>query len=317
VVAFRLPLCYSSWDNSQVKKANELKVGMVSDLPLSEDEFSARRETLAKFRGQMERLYRLCDLPLPTLGITETGVFYVISLPADPDAPLDQFVSHLEGASTPKSRLGPELTDLDSTPASEAGKEAAERARVEVAAGVHMPYWGLLWASGQALAESVLAEREWFPGRRVLELGCGLGLTTAAALMAGAQVWAVDCFDEALLFTSYNTLRIAGHRPQTLLLDWRTAEGRSACRSIGPFDGILAADVLYEEADVEPLLELLPALLGPKGICWLAEPGRRVARAFLGSAVDRGWQDREVVYERDWPPDGESIRVTVHALRPA
>jgi len=202
-------------------------------------------------------------------------------------------------------------------PAGQVGREAAELARAEVAAGVHMPYWGLLWASGQALAESVLTEREWFSGRRVLELGCGLGLTAAAALAVGAQVWAADCFEEALLFTSYNTLRIACCRPQTALLDWRTAEGRSACRSIGPFDGVLAADVLYEEADIEPLLELLPTLLAPEGICWLAEPGRRVARAFLNAAVARGWQDREAVYERAWPPDGEAVRVTVHALLPA
>jgi predicted nicotinamide N-methyase len=211
----------------------------------------------------------------------------------------------------------PELVLPDSMPSDQVGREAVQRARVEVAAGVHMPYWGLLWASGQALAESVLAEREWFCGRRVLELGCGLGLTAAAALAVGAQVWAADCFDESLLFTSYNTLKIAGRRPRTLLLDWRTAEGQSACRSIGPFDGLLAADVLYEEADVEPLLALLPSLLAPGGICWLAEPGRRVARAFLGAAIARAWLDREVVYERDWPPDGESIRVTVHALRPA
>lgn len=289
----------------------------MSGSPLSQDDFSIHMETLARFRRQMESLYRLCELALPRLGVTEAGLPYVISLPADPDAPLDQFAAHMEGGSTPGGWLGPALTVLDSVQASQAGREAAERARVEVAAGIHMPYWGLLWASGQALAESVLAERDWFCGRRVLELGCGLGLTAAAALTAGAQVWAADCFDEALLFTSFNTLRIAGRRPQTLLLDWRTTEGRSACRSIGPFDGIVAADVLYEEADIEPLLELLPTLLAPEGICWLAEPGRRVARAFLGAAVARGWQDREVVYERGWPPDGEAIRVTVHALRPA
>lgn len=290
---------------------------MVSDSALSPDDLSARMKTLARLRRQMESLYRLRELPLPKLGVTEAGLPYVISLPADPDAPLDQFAAGLEGGSTPEGRPGLELAFADSVPAGQVGREAAARARVEVAAGIHMPYWGLLWASGQALAESVLTEREWFRGRRVLELGCGLGLTAAAALATGAQVWAADCFEEALLFTSYNTLQIAGCGPQTVLLDWRTAEGRAACRSIGPFDGILAADVLYEEADIEPLLELLPTLLAPKGICWLAEPGRRVARAFLSAAIARGWQDREVMYERGWPPDGETAGVTVHELLPA
>jgi hypothetical protein len=79
---------------------------------------------------------------------------------------------------------------------------------------------------------------------------------------------------------------------------------------------VLAADVLYEEEDVMPLLELIPRLLGPGGECWLAEPGRRVALVFAHAAAERGWRDQVAIYERTWPPDGKSIRVTVHQYRP-
>ena len=48
---------------------------------------------------------------------------------------------------------------------------------------------------------------------------------------------------------------------------------------------MLAADVLYEGRNVEPLLELLPRL-APEVL--LAEPGRPYAAAFLVRAARRG-----------------------------
>jgi predicted nicotinamide N-methyase len=183
-----------------------------------------------------------------------------------------------------------------------------------VAAGIHMPYWGLLWASGQALAETVLTERELFPGRSGLELGSGLGLTAAAALAAGADLWAVDCFVEALLFTCFNGLRATGRMPRTRLLDWRTSAGQAACRGLGPFDFVLAADVLYEQEDLEPLLALIPNLLRPDGAFYLAEPGRRVSREFIEAAEALGWHDSRRTFLRGWPPDGEVGQIVVHRL---
>ncbi|HYP47574.1 MAG TPA: hypothetical protein VEQ61_02950, partial [Thermoleophilaceae bacterium] len=42
-----------------------------------------------------------------------------------------------------------------------------------------MPYWAELWASGVALADDVASRA--LRGKRVLELGCGLGLPSIAA----------------------------------------------------------------------------------------------------------------------------------------
>jgi predicted nicotinamide N-methyase len=196
-------------------------------------------------------------------------------------------------------------------------RDAASAAREAVAAGTHMPYWGLLWASGQALAEALLAAPEAVCGARTLELGCGLGLTACAALEVGVALWAADCFAEALLFCRYNTLRNTGRVPRTRLMDWRTEAGRAACHALAPFKLLLAADVLYEQDDLVPLLDLAPRLLVPGGSFWLAEPGRRVSGAFVEAARERGWAERERVYERAWAPDGDVVRVAVHHFTPA
>ena len=68
-----------------------------------------------------------------------------------------------------------------------------------------LPYWADLWPSAQILAEEVRTMR--LAGQRVLELGCGLGLVSIAAAMAGADVVATDYYDDALLFARANAWR--------------------------------------------------------------------------------------------------------------
>ena len=53
-----------------------------------------------------------------------------------------------------------------------------------------LPYWAELWPSGVALARRVAARA--LKGARVLELGCGLGLPSLAAALAGGRVLATD-----------------------------------------------------------------------------------------------------------------------------
>jgi len=256
----------------------------------------AARE-LRRLRERAGRPFPLHDLALPIPGAPAP---YAIALPADPDGPLDQL------AAWEAHRAEPPLIR---------GAGAAGDARRAVAAGAHLPYWALLWPSGMALAEALLAAPQVARGRRALELGCGLGVAAVAALQAGASLRAADCFAEALLFCRLNALRNTGRMPATLLVDWRTPAGRAACVARGPFELALAADVLYEREDEAPLLDLIPRLLAPGGAFWLAEPGRRASLAFVEEALARGWRDEPTVYERTWPHDDKSTRVTVHRFR--
>lgn len=177
----------------------------------------------------------------------------------------------------------------------------------------HMPYWATPWASGLALAELVLADPEILRGRRVLELGCGLGVTAVAALKVGARLTIADCFAEALAYCRANALTNVGADARSLLADWRSHAGRRLLQRFGPFDVALAADVLYESDDVEPLLDLIPALLVPAGAFWLAEPGRATSTAFVAAAREAGWREEGVeTLERDWPAGAGHARVVVH-----
>ncbi len=135
-----------------------------------------------------------------------------------------------------------------------------------------MPYWAELWPAGLALARA-LPER--LDGLRVVELGCGLGVPSLVAAARGADVTAIDWAPEAIELLRENGAR-NGIALGTTVADWRTFDGE--------YDLALAADVLYEERNVEPLLELLPRVALE---VLLAEPGRPHAAAFLAGARER------------------------------
>ncbi len=160
-----------------------------------------------------------------------------------------------------------------------------------------LPYWAELWPAGTALARLLSARA--LKGARVLELGCGLGLASLAAALAGARVVATDWSPGALELLAENARR-NGAELEIALLDWRTP---AWAIERGPWDLVLAADLLYERHNVLLMLDLLPRLVASGGEVWLADPGRPPAQEFLERA--------EAAWERSDRQDGP---VTVHRL---
>ena len=160
-----------------------------------------------------------------------------------------------------------------------------------------LPYWAELWPSGVALARRVAARA--LRGARVLELGCGLGLPSLAAALAGGRVLATDWSPAAIALLRENAARNDAEL-ELEIVDWQHP---APLLERAPWDLVLGADLLYERRNVAPLLDLLPRLLGKRGELWLADPGRAPAEDFLAGC--------ERLAEEE---DG---RVTVYRLRPA
>lgn len=163
-----------------------------------------------------------------------------------------------------------------------------------------LPYWAELWPSSLVLAGS-LPRAKIPPGSplaassahehgprfppahgRLLELGCGLGLVTAAALSAGWDVVATDYYDDALLFTQLNALAIARLVPETRLVDWRDMP------DLGAFDAVVAADVLYERPYSALIASALGRTLARDGVGVIIDPGRVHAPAFTPACEAEG-----------------------------
>jgi predicted nicotinamide N-methyase len=150
----------------------------------------------------------------------------------------------------------------------------------EGGAGRPIPYWARPWPSGLALAASLDAEPV-VRGARVLELGCGLGIPSVVAARSGASVLATDGAQDAVAFAAH-TLALNEVVAGVAVVDW--AQQGEALVARGPFDVVLAADVLYTRANVEIALRLWPRLLAPGGVLRLADPQRAGTRDFLAAA---------------------------------
>jgi predicted nicotinamide N-methyase len=142
------------------------------------------------------------------------------------------------------------------------------------------PYWSIIWRSGVALARELDVEPP--SGLRVVELGCGLALPSIAAARGGAKALATDGDIDALALVERNAAR-NGVELETMAADWGDPD---ELVERGPFDLVLAADILYERPSVAMLLKLLPRL-APRA--WVADPGRPAAGAFMEHA-ERQWK---------------------------
>ena len=109
---------------------------------------------------------------------------------------------------------------------------------------------------------------------RVVELGCGLGVPSLVAAHRGADVVATDWAADAVDLLRTNAER-NGITLQAKVWDWREPWA-------GRFDLALAADVLYELRNVDPVVDALRRL-APEALIGLA--GRPYERQF-SSAVE-------------------------------
>ena len=141
-----------------------------------------------------------------------------------------------------------------------------------------VPYWSVLWRSGVELAREV--DEAGLAGKRVLELGSGMGVPGLAGARGGAEVTATDLDPQSLALlrdnAAANELEL-----ETVVADWAAP---AALTGLPRFDVVLASDVLYERQHVALLLDLLPRL-GSEA--WLADPGRSPAEAFFERARER------------------------------
>ena len=140
-----------------------------------------------------------------------------------------------------------------------------------------LPYWAELWPSGLALAEEIAAATS--AGARMLELGCGLGVPSLAAALAGAAVLATDWSPTAIALLEDNARRNDAQLETALVL------GRAeALVERAPWDLVLASDVLYERRNGD---ELLRCSRDSAGRDLLADPGRPHAKTFFERAAEK------------------------------
>ena len=141
---------------------------------------------------------------------------------------------------------------------------AAERAGIPPAA---WPLFGLLWPSGEVLA-GVMATFE-IDGKRILELGCGLGLASLVIHRRGGDITASDCHPLCTLFLEEN-LRLNA----LPAMKYETANWSRLNPLLGRFDLIIGSDVLYDRSQPELLSQFIDRHAEPQVEVVIVDPNR-------------------------------------------
>jgi ETFB lysine methyltransferase len=169
-----------------------------------------------------------------------------------------------------------------------------------------LPYWADLWPAARLLATTALEASG--TGKTLLELGCGLGLATAAAVRAGFAVTSTDYYEDALHVARFNSSRVNGIEPSVRMVDWRNLPA-----NLGKFDVVMAADVLYERPYGTLVARAIAATLAPGGEAWIADPGRSGLDVFLEQAPVHGLQ---ILSREEFPyEEGERIKQNIRRFR--
>ncbi len=170
-----------------------------------------------------------------------------------------------------------------------------------------LPYWVELWPASLALGHWLGERREQVAGRRVLDLGCGLGLTALVAASLGGRVLGLDYEPAALRYAAANARANAVSGADFACMDWRAPALRP-----GTADLVAAGDVMYEKRFAVPVADFLEHALAPRGLAWVAEPNRAVYGHFREVLAGRGWS-MELRRTTAVPPvSGEGYTVTVN-----
>lgn len=144
------------------------------------------------------------------------------------------------------------------------------------------PLFGVVWDSGRVLAE-LMVDFD-VAGRRVLEVGCGIGLASLVLNRRSADITATDRHPEADKFLQANADLNGGPPIPFVRTNWRNL-GSALTR----FDLIIGSDLLYERGHAETLSTFIDGHAAPACEVVIVDPGRPQRGRFTRLMVALGY----------------------------
>ena len=154
-------------------------------------------------------------------------------------------------------------------------QEFSDEDGVSESLGIYSSNWslfGVLWGSSFTLAK--MMKDYDLKGRRILEIGCGLGLASLVLNHRQADITATDYHPEAERFLDVNATLNEGKKIPFVRADWNDGN-----IGVGDFDLIIGSDLLYERGHAKTLSSFVDSNAKNQCEVIMVDPGRgRIAR---------------------------------------
>lgn len=160
----------------------------------------------------------------------------------------------------------------------------AERAGISSAT---WPIFGMIWPVGMALAEEM--SRFSVEGLRVLEMGCGMAMSSLVLQRRGADITASDNHPLAEEFLRHNTELNA-----LPTIPFRSAPWGEPDESLGQFDVLIGSDVLYEPDHAALLAGFIERHAKPQAQILIGDAGRGYRGQFSKRMAAQGYARTEL-----------------------
>ena len=144
------------------------------------------------------------------------------------------------------------------------------------------PLFGVVWESGEILAHEMASFV--IKGKRILEVGCGMALSSLVLNHRHADITATDIHPEVINYLDENVKLNNGKRIPFLRTDWK-----DAAEELGKFDVVIGSDLLYERDHIDLLSEFINRHTQPQCEVILVDPGRNNHAAFSKKMIALGY----------------------------
>ena len=151
--------------------------------------------------------------------------------------------------------------------------------------GISSSLWclfGQVWPSGRVLAQAMCSFD--VSGKRILELGCGLGLSSLVLQRRCADITASDHHPLAESFLQHNAIQNLLPHVRYRDLRWEIPD-----QELGRFDLIIGSDILYEQGHASMLADMLVRHAKPTAEILITDPGRGNSAAFTRALLAQGY----------------------------
>ena len=178
------------------------------------------------------------------------------------------------------------------------------------ALGISTANWslfGVVWRSGRVLAEHMLDFD--VADKRVLEVGCGIGLASLVLNARESDITATDYHPEVEGYLAQNVALNRGRTIPFFRSDWADTDS-----GMGRFDLIIGSDLLYERDHADLLSTFVASHAAPVCEVVIVDPRRGYHARFSALMQEQGFSfDKTVVHGE--AEDGSRYHVVLISYR--